>query len=175
MRLFRVNALDVPTARSRVPISDHATPYRHVPKRCIADPLQGQSGVGALGQMHVLDGYVKATKSGTIVIHGKGAQTRDFVYLDDVVEAMVSAATAPTVNRLVINIGCGQETSIHRLSQLVLDTVNGDTERIYKEDQDQGAPRMCADIKLARKKLGFKPRYPLQEGLLRMIAQDPRF
>jgi UDP-glucose 4-epimerase len=117
----------------------------------------------------------QAAKSGTIVIHGKGAQTRDFVYLDDVVEAMVSSATAPTVNRLVINIGSGQETSIHHLSQLVMDTVNENTERIYKEDQDQGAPRMCADIQLAKKKLGFKPRYTLEEGLRRMISKDPRF
>ncbi|MGD8815531.1 MAG: NAD-dependent epimerase/dehydratase family protein, partial [Anaerolineales bacterium] len=46
-----------------------------------------------------------AVRGGTMVIHGKGEQKRDFVYLDDVVESMVAAATAPNVNRLVINVG----------------------------------------------------------------------
>lgn len=112
---------------------------------------------------------------GSVVIHGKGEQTRDFVYLDDVVEAMITAASALTINRSVINIGSGTETSIQTLGQSVLEAVGLKSEWIYKEDQDAGPARMCADIRLAKEKLGYKPRFSLQEGLERMISKDPRF
>jgi len=60
--------------------------------------------------------YVKNILSGaSLVIHGKGQQTRDFVYIDDVVDALVVAATAPDVNGAIINIGSGEETSINQL------------------------------------------------------------
>ena len=112
---------------------------------------------------------------GSVVIHGKGEQTRDFVYLEDVVEAMIAAASAPTINRSVINIGSGTETSIKALGQSVLEAVGVKSEWIYKEDQDAGPSRMCADIQLAREKLGYRPRFSLQEGLALMISKDSRF
>lgn len=112
---------------------------------------------------------------GSMIIHGKGEQTRDFVYLDDVVEAMVAAASAPTIDRSVINIGSGIETSIQTLGQYVLEAVGIKSEWIYKEDQDSGPSRMCADIHLAKEKLGYRPHFSLQEGLARMISKDPRF
>lgn len=117
----------------------------------------------------------QAVGKGSLVIHGTGEQTRDFVYLDDVVEAMVSAATAPTVNKRVINIGSGEETSIRALAQIILQSVGEDIDLMYKEDQDTGPSRMCADIQLAKEKLGYQPHYSLGEGLAQMIAQDTRF
>ncbi len=117
----------------------------------------------------------QVSHGGSMVIHGKGEQTRDFVYLDDVVAAMVAAASAPTINRSVINIGSGTETSIQSLGQSVLEAAGLKSEWIYKEDQDAGPSRMCADIRLAKEKLGYKPRFSLQEGLERMIRKDPRF
>jgi UDP-glucose 4-epimerase len=112
---------------------------------------------------------------GTLVIHGKGDQTRDFVYLDDVVEAMVASATAPTVDRQVINIGSGVETSLRSLTQHVLEAVGTSAEWMYMEEHDPGPSRMAADIGLARSKLGYKPLVSLQEGLERMVAMDQRF
>ncbi|MGB7873232.1 MAG: NAD-dependent epimerase/dehydratase family protein, partial [Anaerolineales bacterium] len=58
-------------------------------------------------------------RGGTLVVHGDGSQTRDYVYVDDVVSAMVAAATAPSVNGLVINVGSGTETSIRELVKKV--------------------------------------------------------
>lgn len=124
----------------------------------------------------VIPHFLRSTvRGGTLVIHGKGEQTRDFVYLTDVVEAMVSAATAPTIDRSVINVGSGIETAIRRLAQEVLEAVGSSAEWLYKEDQDIGSSRMCADIRQAKKKLGYKPRVSLQEGLERMVAEDHRF
>ncbi len=117
----------------------------------------------------------QVSHGGSMVIHGKGEQTRDFVYLDDVVAAMIAAASAPTINRSVINIGSGTETSIQSLGQSVLEAAGIKSEWIYKEDQDTGPSRMCADIRLAKETLGYRPRFSLQEGLERMISKDPRF
>ncbi len=117
----------------------------------------------------------QASHGGSMVIHGKGEQTRDFVYLDDVVAAMIAAASAPTINRSVINIGSGTETSIQSLGQAVLEAAGIKSEWIYREDQDTGPSRMCADIRLAKETLGYRPRFSLQEGLERMISKDPRF
>jgi UDP-glucose 4-epimerase len=124
----------------------------------------------------VIPHFLRQTaRGGTLVIHGKGEQTRDFVYLDDVVEGMVASATAPTVDRQVINIGSGVETSLRSLTQNVLEAVGTSTEWMYMEEHDPGPSRMCADIGLARSKLGYKPRLSLQEGLERMLATDERF
>jgi UDP-glucose 4-epimerase len=114
-------------------------------------------------------------RGGTLVIYSRGEQTRDFVYVDDVVEAMVAAATAPTVDRSVINIGSGIETSIKALAQSAIEAVGASADWMYMEDQDPGPSRMCADIRLARAKLGYKPRVSLGEGLQRMVTHDPRF
>jgi UDP-glucose 4-epimerase len=124
----------------------------------------------------VIPHFLRQTaRGGTLVIHGKGDQTRDFVYLDDVVEAMVASATAPTVDRQVINIGSGIETSLRSLTQHVLEAVGTSAEWMYMEEHDPGPSRMSADIELARSKLGYKPRVSLQEGLERMVAMDQRF
>src|SRR5512139_1195518 len=53
----------------------------------------------------------QARRGGTLVVHSQGSQTRDYVYVDDVVSAMIAAATAPGLDKLVINIGSGIETS----------------------------------------------------------------
>jgi len=124
----------------------------------------------------VIPHFLRQTaRGGTLVIHGRGEQTRDFMHVEDLVEAMVAAATAPTIDRLVINIGSGEETSIRDLAQYVIEAVGRKADWIFIENQDIGPPRMCADISLARAKLGYKPHISLQEGLEKMVALDPRF
>ena len=117
----------------------------------------------------------QAARSGTLVIHGKGDQTRDFVYIDDVVEAMVSASTAPTIDQSVINIGSGVGTSIKMLAQYALEAVGKTSEWIFTEEQDPGPAQMAANIDVARKKLGYQPRLTIRQGLETMVKKDLRF
>src|SRR5512141_401242 len=64
----------------------------------------------------VVPHYLKqALRGGTLVAYGDGNQTRDYVFVDDVVSALVAAATAPNIDGLVINVGSGVETSIRDL------------------------------------------------------------
>jgi UDP-glucose 4-epimerase len=114
-------------------------------------------------------------RGGTLVMHGDGSQTRDYVYVDDVVSAMISAATAPDLNHLAINIGSGKETSIRELVRMILEVTSIKAQAILNPNSDPGASRMCADISLARDKLGYQPRFSLLDGLRLTLARDERF
>jgi UDP-glucose 4-epimerase len=117
----------------------------------------------------------QALRSGTLVVQGDGMQTRDYVYVDDVVSAMVAASTAPEVNGLVINVGSGVETSIRDLVKLVLEVAAGSPEVIYNKEGSRGVSRMAADPTLARHKLNFSPSIKLDEGLRMTLQRDARF
>jgi UDP-glucose 4-epimerase len=108
-------------------------------------------------------------------IYGDGNQTRDYVYVEDVVNAMVAAATAREINRLVINVGSGEETSVRELAKYVLETTNSSAEVIYNPRTDPGVSRMCADLTLAREQLGYRPRVSLEEGVRLTLEKDARF
>ena len=56
---------------------------------------------------------------GSVVVNGDGSQTRDFVYIDDVVDALISAGSAPDVDGQIINVGSGEETAIRDLVALI--------------------------------------------------------
>jgi UDP-glucose 4-epimerase len=114
-------------------------------------------------------------RGGTLVIHGDGKQTRDFIYVDDVVRAMIAAATAPDINQKVINVGSGAETSVRTVAQKVLQLTSERGEALYAPRNDSGVSRMCADTSLAKKVLSFTPRTSLEEGLILTIEKDPRF
>ena len=117
----------------------------------------------------------QAIRGGTLVMHGDGSQTRDYVFVDDVVNTMIAAATAPSIDNLIINIGSGRETSINELVQLVMEVTGTKIEVISNHKNDPGVSRMCADLNLARQMLGYKPHFTLAEGLRLTIARDPRF
>ncbi len=117
----------------------------------------------------------QAIHGGTLVVHGDGSQTRDYVFVDDVVEAMVAAATAPNVDREIINVGSGVETSVRELVDLILDLTGRRAEVIYNPRANPGVERMCADLSRAREKLGYQPRHSLAEGLRLTMERDPRF
>ncbi|HCK66595.1 MAG TPA: epimerase, partial [Anaerolineae bacterium] len=76
----------------------------------------------------------QALRGGTLVAHGDGSQTRDYIYVDDVVRAMVAASTAPSVNGQVINVGSGVETSIKDLIRQVLDVTNSKANVVRSEE-----------------------------------------
>jgi UDP-glucose 4-epimerase len=124
----------------------------------------------------VVTGFTKNVLSGaSLVVHGDGSQTRDFVYLDDVVEALVAAASAQDVDGAVINIGSGDETSINGLIAALSQVTQRQPEVIYNPQESGGLSRLVADIGLAQRLLRYRPRVQLKEGLQRLLNEDPRF
>lgn len=117
----------------------------------------------------------QALGGGSLIVFGDGNQTRDFVYIDDVVDALAAAATASDVDRYIINVGSGQEVSINQLVEKVARATGREVSHLYSQANDGGVSRLVADISLARRKLDYSPEVGLDEGLELMLARDPQF
>jgi UDP-glucose 4-epimerase len=116
----------------------------------------------------------QAWNNGTLVVHGDGSQTRDYVFVDDVVDAIAAASTATGVNQQIINVGSGVEMSIRELVRKVVEVTGGSPEVIYNRRNEGGVRRMCADLSLAKKMLNYQPATSFDEGLRRTLEQDQR-
>jgi UDP-glucose 4-epimerase len=116
----------------------------------------------------------QASHNGTLVIHGDGSQTRDFVYVEDAVNGMAAAAIAPNINQMVINIGSGTETSTLSLARMVTEITGGNPELVHNPRVEGGVSRMCADLSLAEKKLSYEPLVSLEMGLTLTLERDPK-
>lgn len=112
---------------------------------------------------------------GSIVLHGSdpGSQTRDFVHVDDVVQAMVRAGTVGGLSGATLNIGSGREIRIRDLVA-ELEHAGGKAARTVQSDQSGGVARMCADISAARAALDWAPDIDLRTGLSQMVALAQR-
>lgn len=121
----------------------------------------------------VIPAFVRQVLSGgSIVLHGSGpgAQTRDFIHVDDVVAALARAGAASGLSGATLNIGSGVETSIAELVAAVERAAGRSANVIASPEQGGGVARMCADIAAARAALGWAPSVPLGEGLARLVA-----
>lgn len=116
----------------------------------------------------------QALRGGSLVVHGEGSQTRDYVYVDDVLSALVAASTAPNLDGMTINVGSGRETPVRDLVRTVLDVTGSSAEPIYSPNTPGGVSRMCADLTLAGKKLNYRPSISLEDGLRLTLQRDPR-
>jgi UDP-glucose 4-epimerase len=117
----------------------------------------------------------QALTGGSLVIFGDGNQTRDFVYVDDVVDALIAASTAREVNRAVINIGSGQEIAINDLAGRIARVTGRRANVLYNRTQAWGISRLVANVTLAQRLLGWRPRTDLNQGLRLILERDPRF
>jgi len=117
----------------------------------------------------------QALNGGSLVIFGGGAQTRDFVYVDDVVAAMSAAASAADVDRRIINVGSGHDTSINALADLVQRVTDKRLEVLRSPAESGGVSRLCADLSTARQLLDYEPQIDLAAGLQLTLERDPRF
>jgi len=106
-----------------------------------------------------------------LVITGTGAETRDFVFVDDLVEGLLLAATTEAAGGGVFNLGTGVETGILTLAEAVIRAC-GSASRVDfapRRPWDQSL-RRCADISRARSVLGFAPKTTLEAGIARTVA-----
>ncbi len=117
----------------------------------------------------------QALGGGSLIVFGDGNQTRDFVYIDDVVDALFAAATASDVDRRIINVGSGQEVSINQLVEKVARATGREVSSLYSQADNGGVSRLVADIGLARRILGYSPEVDLDKGLELMLTLDRQF
>ncbi len=114
-------------------------------------------------------------RGGSVVVYGDGAQSRDYVYIDDVVDALIAAGGKENLDGEVINIGSGVETSVNELIALIEEVAGRQAHVLYNAEQSGGVQRLVADIEKAQRLLAFSPKTTLPEGLRRTIEADERF
>lgn len=113
---------------------------------------------------------------GSVVIHGTGKQTRDFVYMDDVVAALAKAATMESYpGAEPINVGSGTEVSILDIAELIGQLTSRKPQFLFNTETSSGVSQMCADLTRLKTALEIVPKVSLKEGLQRILQEDSRF
>ncbi len=117
----------------------------------------------------------QVAQNGSVIIFGDGEQTRDFVYISDVVQALATAGTAPNVDRKIINSGSGQQSSINQAAELIGDVLGKQPRLLHNREKSGGTARLVADIAKAQVLLDYTPRVRLAAGLEMLYRNDPLF
>jgi UDP-glucose 4-epimerase len=112
----------------------------------------------------------RARRGQPLFVFGDGLQTRDFVYVGDVVRALTLALFSPHDGYLALNVGTGHETTILDLAHLALRLGGGEGAPVLQPPRAGEIARSCAQIGALARALGFSPQTPLAEGLERTFA-----
>lgn len=114
--------------------------------------------------------FIKAVLTGEpIRLYGDGDQTRDFTYVDDIVEVNLAAAGSAGGGR-VYNVGGGSRTSVNEVIAIIGELVGREPRVEHLTPQKGDVRHTAADTSLARAELGYSPRVSLREGLAREVA-----
>ena len=95
------------------------------------------------------------------VIYGDGLQTRDFIFIGDVVRANLLACTSPGVAGGVFNIACDRDISLLELLEEIKTISGNNIDPVFEPARIGDVRHSRADISLARKYLGFEPSIPV--------------
>jgi UDP-glucose 4-epimerase len=126
------------------------------------DP-HGEAGVVAIFCTRLLTGE-------PVVVYGDGTQTRDYVYVDDVVEAFLAAAAEPRVVGRRLNVGTGVETSVLELYAALRQVTGFGPEPSFAPERPGEMHRIGLDVRRAEELLGWRARVDLPAGLERTWA-----
>ena len=105
----------------------------------------------------------------TITVYGDGEQSRDFTFIDNVVEANLLALHAPAAAGQVCNIGCGERLTLNRLIETLERIIGVKAHATYAPSKTGDVRHSLADIGRARSILGYEPKVMVEEGLRRTV------
>ena len=121
---------------------------------------------GEAGVMSIFTG--KLMNNETPTIYGDGKQTRDYVYVLDVVDALIKSAE--TDDNLFLNIGTGVETSVNELVSILAEKISWDGEPEYAPKREGELLRSVLNNERAMSQIGWEPKYTLDTGLDELIS-----
>jgi UDP-glucuronate decarboxylase len=127
-------------------------------------------------RMHPDDGrvvsnfIVQALKGQDLTIFGDGSQTRSFCYVDDLIDGLLAMMDSPADFPGPVNIGNPGEFTMLELAELTLKLTGSKSKLVFRPLPQDDPKKRKPDITLAKGKLGWEPKVPLEEGLKRTIA-----
>ena len=102
-------------------------------------------------------------------VHGHGRQSRDFTYVDNVVDANLLAAAAPDVGGQVFNVGCGERISLLEIIARLEEILGRSLERRHTPSRAGDVPHTLAEVSKSKRLLGYTPLTGFDEGLARTV------
>jgi UDP-glucose 4-epimerase len=127
-------------------------------------------GSGSGHKSSVVAAFLKRAFAGQpLVIYGDGTQTRDFIYIDDIVSAILAAATTPGIGGQAFQIATNREHSVLELAEMLVDILAahglGGVKTVYEQARPGDVRRNFSDTSKALRLLGWRPGYELRQGL----------
>ena len=122
----------------------------------------------ALNDGRVVSNFiVQALQNKPITVYGDGSQTRAFCYVDDLVEGLIRLMNSDYDSP--VNLGNPGEKSILEFAKMIIELTNSKSEIIFKELPKDDPVQRDPDISVAKKVLGWQPKVPVRDGLLKTI------
>ena len=110
------------------------------------------------------------------IIYGDGTQTRDFVHVWDVVNALMLTLNSQKAIGEIFNVASGVATSIGQLAKLVMELSGVDgLKPLYRPAREGDIKHSCADVGKAKARLGYEPKISLREGVATLFRQAEAF
>ncbi|MHC4130376.1 MAG: SDR family oxidoreductase [Planctomycetota bacterium] len=103
-------------------------------------------------------------------VYGDGEQSRDFTYIDNVVEANLLAARTEHTAGQVLNVACGECVTVNDIITMINELVGKNIEPLYTDPRPGDVKHSLADIALAERTIGYKTIVPFKEGLEKAIV-----
>jgi len=103
------------------------------------------------------------------IVYGDGEQSRDFTYIDNVVQANVLAMSAERLQGEVVNIACGQRISLNQLLGFLKQWIPSERPAVYEEARSGDVRHSLADISRAKERLRYEPAAGIEMGLKRTV------
>lgn len=116
----------------------------------------------------VIPKFIEKILSGKeIEIYGDGNQTRDFVFVEDIIQANVKAAIEKNARNCSVNIGSGKEITINEIAEKIMKIIGKEINIEYKDEREGEIRKSYADIDKAKKILKYEPQWNLEKGLIK--------
>ena len=126
--------------------------------------------------MHLNDGrvvsnfVVQALQGKPITVFGDGKQSRSFCYVDDLIEGLIRLLNSPDDVTGPVNLGNPGEFTILELAEKIIALTGSKSDLIFKSLPEDDPRQRRPDITIANKVLDWKPKVPLDEGLIKTVA-----
>ncbi|MDX1350347.1 MAG: GDP-mannose 4,6-dehydratase, partial [Putridiphycobacter sp.] len=132
-------------------------------------------GPGSLHKSSVVAKFIRLAMEGeTLEIYGDGSQTRDFIYIDDLINAVMLASETQGIGGEVFQIASNKETTVGEMAEMLVSTLEDvglDNIKLVNSQPRLGdVSRNYSDTSKARSRLNWKPAFELEEGLKNTVA-----